>query len=175
MSLVDSAANPFDGPGSLDVHLGPGAAESTAPSGASGALVLALESSKLPPGDSPAVSDLRGDESPALVLSVASRAPASLVFSSTELLDAAIHADWEAVDGELRQFLARLGGLAGSTDGRPSRSLWLAWLAAAGALLVARRASHRGRSLFPGSHTAESSARGGHGPFPVGPWPLGLP
>ena len=99
---------------------------------------------------------------------------ASLVFSSTELLDAAINADWDAVDGELRQFVIRLGGLAGSADGPPSQLVWLAWVGAAGALLVARRASHRGRALFPRSVTASSPAPGDR-PLPVGPWPLGLP
>ena len=175
MSLVGSAANLFGGPGLLDVHVGPGAAESSAPTVASGTVGRALENSVLPTGDSPAVSDLRGEGSPALVLPAGSRAAAFRDFSSTELLDAAIHADWEAVDGELRQILTRLSGVTGSADGGPSRSLWLAWIGAAGALLLARRASHRGRPLFRRSLTAESSARRRHGPFPVGPWPLGLP
>ena len=170
MSLVTSAANPFGESAELDADLGPGAAESTAPTGSSGTVVLALERSIFAPGDSRAVSDLRGDELPSLVFS-----SSSLVFSSPELMDAAVNADWEAVDGELRQFLARLGGLTRSADGRPSRSLWLAWLGAAGALLVARRASHRGRPLFRRLLTGESSARRHHGPFPVGPWPMGLP
>ncbi len=170
MSLVTSAANAFGDSAALDADLGLGAAESPAPTGSSGTVVLVLDRSIFSPGESRAVSGLRGDESRSLVFSAA-----SLVFSSPELLDAAVNADWEAVDGELRQFLARLGGLAGSAHGRPSRSLWLAWIGAAGALVVARRASRRGRPLFRRSLIVESSAGRGHGPFPVGPWPLGLP
>ena len=62
MSVVVTAGNSFGGPGAVEAHLGPGAAESTAAMGSSGTVVLALESSLFSPGSSPAVSDLRGDE-----------------------------------------------------------------------------------------------------------------
>ncbi len=150
-------------------------AASTSLAGSSAAVGPTVEISAPAPADPPPASDVGGDRSPAVVVLVASSAPASPVPSSTGLLDAAIHADWEAVDGELQRFLARLTGLPRSPDGRPSRPVWLAWIGAAGALLVARRASHRGRRLFRRSVTGESPSGSGRRPIPIGPWPLGLP
>jgi hypothetical protein len=172
-----NGADPLFGGGAGDLAE-PAAAISTASTalaGSSAAIAPTVEISAPAPADPPPVSDVRGDRSPAVVVLVASSAPASPVPSSTDLLDAAIHADWEAVDGELQQFLSRLAGLPRSPDGRPSRPVWLAWIGAAGALLVARRASHRGRRLFRRSVTGEASTGSGRRPIPIGPWPLGLP
>ncbi len=143
--------------------------------GSSAAVGPTVEISAPAPEDPSPIPDVRGDKSPAFVVSVASRAPASPDPSSTNLLDAAIHADWEGVDGELQQFLTRLTGLPRSPDGRSPRPVWLAWIGAAGAILVAHRASHRGRRLFRRSVAGESLSGSGRRPIPIGPWPLGLP
>ena len=91
-----------------------------------------------------------------------------------QLLDGARHADWEAVDGELRQFLARLGGLAEAPDGYSSPTTWPWFLGVATALVAARRGSIRRRGLFRRAAPRESGTSS-HRPIPVGPWPLGSP
>ncbi len=119
-------------------------------------------------------SDPTSDPGSALVIGSASAEATVAAFSAANLLDAAIHADWEGVDGEFRQFLARLGNLADSPDGRGPQAAWPFWLGAATAVLVARRASYRGRR-FSGCRERDNALAAGRCPSPAGPWPLGLP
>jgi hypothetical protein len=90
------------------------------------------------------------------------------------LLQGALHADWEVVNGELRQFLSGLGGLVQHTDESGAGPTWPVWIGVATALLLARRASYVRRRLFrrpvPGALWVSPRP-----PVPVGPWPLGPP
>lgn len=88
-----------------------------------------------------------------------------------DLLEGALHPDWDSVDRELRDFLAELGGMA--TDAREPRAQprWLIWVGAAAALLLTRRTWYRPRRFFdrPVRGAPRISA---HGTVSVGPWPL---
>jgi hypothetical protein len=90
------------------------------------------------------------------------------------LLEGALHADWEVIDGELRQFLSGLGGLAQHTNESGAGLTWPLWTGVATALLLARRATYVPRRLFrrPVLGALRASTRR---PVPVGPWPLSSP
>jgi hypothetical protein len=104
--------------------------------------------------------------------------PVSLVASGrnaaawANLLEGATRGDWEAVDGELRQFLSGLGGLAEHTNESEVGRTWPLWIGMATALLMARRASSGRRRLFRRS-VQEALWASSRRPVPVGPWPLG--
>lgn len=103
-------------------------------------------------------------------------APADMQTATTwgGLLEEALHPDWEAVDGELRQFLSRLDVLADAPDGRGGWPSWPLWMGVATAVLVARRASRGSRRLFRRPAPGSVWLLDGH-PVPVGPWPMGSP
>jgi hypothetical protein len=154
---------------------GAGASAATAvPPGSSGTIVAVPESSATALGGPGTASGSPGDKSWAHSIAAAASGPESPTSAWAGLLDGAIRADWEAVDGELRQFLARLGALADSPDGRRSGPAWPFWIGAATALLVVRRASNGRRPLFRRPITGETWGSG-HRPIPVGPWPLESP
>jgi hypothetical protein len=94
--------------------------------------------------------------------------------ASAELLNGALHSDWETVDRELRQFLARLDGLADTPVGHGAWTAWLVWTGAATALILARNYSD-GRRLFLRRPVPMLIGARVRQPVPVGPWPLGPP
>jgi hypothetical protein len=155
---------------------GPGAsATTTMPAGPLVPIVATLENSGEPPRDPGSESNPQVRESWGSAIVKAASHPGSAISVWADLLDGAIHADWEAFDGELRQFLARLGGLADSQEGRSlSGPAWPFWICAATAVLVARRASHGRWRLFGRPVTGKIRGSGDR-PIPVGPWPLGSP
>jgi len=161
-------------PGSIlgsDGRAGAPAAE-TMPVGSVGNVVLGLEVPKPAPGNSQTAPDLQGDELSEFPVPVAASDRDAPGWANP--LEGALHLDWEVVDGELREFLSGLGGLARHTEGYGARPTLALWIGAATALLLARRAISSRRRLFrrsvPG--TIWVSARR---PIPVGPWPLGPP
>jgi hypothetical protein len=91
-----------------------------------------------------------------------------------DLLEGALHADWEGVDAELRQFLAGLGRPADHSAGYGAGPMWPLSIVAATALLMARRGPYGHRRPFrrPVQASLWISARR---PVPFGPWPLGPP
>lgn len=90
------------------------------------------------------------------------------------LVDGAIHADWEVVDAELRQFLSGLSELAQHPEEYGAGQTWPLWIGMAGALLLARRSSSIRQRLFGRPVRGPFWVAPG-GPIPVGPWPLGSP
>lgn len=137
--------------------------------------VAVLESSSENPGDSEAAAGFGAHGAWPLLVSLRAAPTESEMSPGSNLLEGAIHADWEAVDIDLRQFLARLGGLGGiSPDGEQSGLAWTFWLGAAAAVLVVSRFARIRRRFFGRAMAGE--LRGFvHRPVPVGPWPLGTP
>ena len=90
------------------------------------------------------------------------------------ILDSALHPDWDAVEGELRQFLSRLGDLDRTAVVQGTGPAWLLWIGAATTLILARRASH-GPWLFFRRVAPWTVGVPGRHPVPIGPWPLGPP
>jgi hypothetical protein len=124
-------------------------------------------------GDVRTATDLHSDvESPLAVAADPDRG--SHVQAWADILDSALHPDWEAVDGELRQFLSRLGDLNGTVVGQGAGHAWLLWIGAATTIILARRASHGRWLSFRGPAPWRVGISGGP-PVPVGPWPLGPP
>jgi hypothetical protein len=153
-----------------DGRAGASAAETT-PAGSVVNVVTELRVPKLVSGDAQAALDIAGDTAlqlPIPVLDSNRDAP-----TWANLLEGTLHSDWEAVDGELRHFLAGLGGLTQHTNEHGAWPTWPLWIGAATALLLARRASYGCRRLFRRPQRAlwASPRR----PVPVGPWPLGPP
>jgi hypothetical protein len=126
------------------------------------------------PWDVPMSDDLRRAESSPILIAAAEADDRGWATDWGGLLEDGLRADWEAVDGELRRFLSRLGGVPASPEGRGEASVWRVWIAAATLLVLARRAStgRRGRVRQPASGGAWAAA---HGPGPVAPWPMGPP
>ena len=83
----------------------------------------------------------------------------------------ALHSDWEGVDGDLRRFLARLGGPADDPDGAGAGPACRLWIAAATALVAAHQASSRHR--WPFGRPTPGASRQPDRLVPVDPWPLG--
>jgi hypothetical protein len=141
------------------------------PLGAGGGVASELKPTEPASPDPRTGVDVHGDD---LLLvdgaRVASNRDASTL---TGLMEGALHADWDLVDRELRQFLSGLGSLAGDTDGHGTGQLWPLGIGVAAALVVARRAALRRRGLFssPVHGVLRVSAR--HA-VPSGPWPLGI-
>src|SRR5262249_55417733 len=63
----------------------------------------------------------------------------------SDLIDGALRSDGEGVEGDLRQFLAGLGGLADTQDGPGLGPAWPLWIAATTALLLVHRALYAPR------------------------------
>ncbi len=91
-----------------------------------------------------------------------------------DILESALHPDWEAVDGDLRQFLSRLIDLDRSAVGHGEGPEWLLCIGFATTLILASRSSH-GRWSWICRAAPWSAGVSGRHPFPVGPWPLGPP
>jgi hypothetical protein len=133
-----------------------------------------LDASRAIRVDSRSASEILGDRPGAKTASVAASESGSPMSNLADLLDGVIRLDWEAVDGELRQFLARLGACVDDSNASGSASPWPIWIAAATAVLVARRVSP-GTRRFRAECITEQASRRGHRRAPVGPWPLGSP
>ncbi len=82
-----------------------------------------------------------GDDASRFVLPLAASASEPRERTWGDVLQVALHPDWEAVDGELLQFLARLGGLADAHDGHAEGPPWLFLMGAAAALILGQRAA----------------------------------
>jgi hypothetical protein len=111
---------------------------------------------------------------PQLSLSALALAAEAKAHTWGNLLEGALRSDWEAVDGELRRFLSRLGGLVEPPNGDRSEASWPLCLGAAAVLFVARTAARGPRRFFrqlAGGSSWESRRQ----QVPVGPWPLGPP
>jgi hypothetical protein len=156
----------FDG---SDGRAGASAA-GTSPAGSVGNVVRELEIPEPAPGDARMALDLPGDEPLKFPVRVADSDRDAPAWAN--LLEGALHLDWDVVDGELRQFLSGLGGLAQHPDGYGARPTWPLWIGAATALLLARRAGWRRLSPRPVQGVLWESPRR---PVPVGPWPMGPP
>jgi hypothetical protein len=169
-SILNSAANPSGRGLGLD---GRAAGMTTAPTSA-GTIVTGLENSGANGADPQSAPGFSSDGRGGLLMPPAASGFAPGTSAWAVLLDGAIHADWEAVDVDLRQFLARLGGLTDGPDGPRSGPAWSFWIGAATVLLVARRASSGRRRLFRGAGGNDLPGLA-HRPIPVGPWPLGSP
>jgi hypothetical protein len=121
----------------------------------------------------PRTPDDQANESsqPSVSATMAGEAPAT---SWGDLLEGALPSDWDGIEGQLRRFLSRLGGLADAADGRGAGLSWHLWIGTATALILARRAAWGPQRWFrrPAPETIGLSA---HRPVPEGPWPLGPP
>ncbi len=172
-SLVGWGTDAADSPGLADGLDGPAAPRQAFARAAWS--VAVLESSSENPGDSETAASSGAHGAWPLLVSPRAAPTESEMARGSNLLEGAIRADWEAVDIDLRKFLARLGGLADvSPDREQSGVAWAFWLGAAGAVLVVRRFA-RIRRRFLG-RTAAGELRGFvHRPVRVGPWPLGTP
>jgi hypothetical protein len=89
-----------------------------------------------------------------------------------DVLSGALHADWDAVDRDLRKVLSRLGKVSDSHDARERVAAWPLWIGVATALFGAQRASREGRRWFQRSVGGVPPAPPGHA-VPDAPWPLG--
>jgi hypothetical protein len=85
------------------------------------------------------------------------------------LVEHALRGEWDAVDAELRQFLARLGGSADGSDEPGFGPSWHVWIGTALAMIVARQALHGSWRLV--RRPCPARARHEH-PTPLDPWPL---
>jgi hypothetical protein len=125
------------------------------------------------PGDVRPATDVHADvDLPIAVVGVTDRGGSAPAWA--DILESALHPDWEAVDGELRQFLSRLGDLDRTAVGQEAGSVWLLWIGAATTLFLVRRASHGPRLSYRRAAPWPVGVSGRH-PVPVGPWPLGPP
>jgi hypothetical protein len=177
MPVVMALANPPDRLAGFDgrASAGPGSSAAiTSPTGSVAYIAPGAETLEVVASDVSAVTSLRGGEFGPL--SIAGTAPDGGASSPAwaDLIDGALRSDWEGVEGDLRQFLARLGGLADATDGPAWGPAWPLCIAATTALVLAHRASYGPRRLFR-RPVAAAALTSGHGPVPVGPWPLGPP
>jgi hypothetical protein len=87
------------------------------------------------------------------------------------LVDRALHGDWDALDGEFRRFLTRLGGDADGPADRGWALSWSLWIGAATVTVAARQVLQRhGRFCRRPRPFGAGPLR--HQPVPVGPWPL---
>jgi hypothetical protein len=129
-----------------------------------------------PPGEEGTGKETRAPGRAELMDDATSRDEATWVPGWAELMDGVTSFDWERLDGDLRQFLSRFGGLRDVLDGRGGGAEWPLWLAGLTALFVAREAARRGgwcrRRIAPGTGLAGSAPA--RSPGPPGPWPLGL-
>jgi hypothetical protein len=122
--------------------------------------------------DSRTPLELRDGASQASVTSMAASDATAATSTGAGLLDGALRADWEAVDVELRQFLARLGAFADTSNSHHSGPMWPFWVGSAAAVAAARWATHSRRRSFRRAGTGKLRRSRQH-PIPIGPWPLG--
>jgi hypothetical protein len=169
MSIINSLANPSGRGFGLDGRVAGASAVTSA-----GTIVTSLENAGANGGDPESAPGVSKDGRGPLLMPPAASDSAPAILAWADLLNGAIHADWEAVDVDLRHFLAGLGGLADAPAGPGSGPAWPFWLGAATALFVARRASAARRQLFR-RPVAGEPRKFAHRPIPVGPWPLGSP
>jgi hypothetical protein len=150
-----------------------GSATETMP-GSFGNLVPEFQVARPARGDAATAPAIPGDEPSQLPVSAASPVREAPARAWADILDGTLRPEWEAVDGELQQFLSWLSGSADHPDAPGTGPAWPLWIGTATAVLLARRVSYGRPRLFrrqaPG--TIWISARR---PIPVGPWPLGLP
>ena len=170
LSLLGSAQDTANLPGlGLDGRAAGASTAATMPP-SSGTVDPSLENS----GDRQSAPGPTGDQQGQHSVSVAASNAGPAISAWANLLSGTLHADWDAVDVDLRQFLARLGGLTDDSAGPGSGPAWPFWLGAATVLIVARRASSGRRRLF--RRPVAGELRGfTRRPIPVGPWPLGSP
>jgi len=177
-SVIGSLANPPGVGIGLDGRTGSGPQASAAANVPQGSVAAVIPGPEVPgsgPRDTPGALDRAASEpSQRPVMGVAANGAATAQ-SWGDLLVRALQPDWEAVDGQLRQFLSRLGGLADAPVGVGAGPSWPLWIAAATALILVHRASRSPRRLFrrpvPGAVLLTSRH-----PVPVGgPWPMGAP
>jgi hypothetical protein len=140
--------------------------------GSFGSLVPEFQVAKRAKGATATAPAIPGDEPSQHPDSAAS--PVREAPAWADILDGTLRPEWEAVDGELQQFLSWLSGSADQPDGPGTGPAWPFWIGATTAVLLARRVWYGRPRLFrrqaPG--TIWVSARR---PIPVGPWPLGPP
>jgi hypothetical protein len=168
--------NPAGRVSGVEARMGAGAGVSAVATPPPSSMVLLASLLEIPAtGDDGAALDIQGDGRFALFSEPAATDRDSSGPLWADPLDGSRRSDWEAVDGELRHFLSRLGDLVDAPTGRDAGPVWRLWIAAAMVLVFARRASSGPWRLFrrptPGG-AAWASARG---PVPIGPWPLGPP
>jgi hypothetical protein len=135
--------------------------------------VTGLATGVLAPGDD-GTTERPGDR--AVLSSADPEAPDGEVQGATwaEVLEGSLGPDWEEVDGELRRFLARLGGVPDRPTVRDPWPVGRLWIAAAAAMALARRAQPGAWRVL--RRRALAAARAPvRGPMPIGPWPLGPP
>lgn len=90
-----------------------------------------------------------------------------------QLIDGALHPDWEALDREFRQFLAGTGGLLDAGDGGRGGPGWLARIGALAAAIATQRAVvGRRRRLWSRFGMAALAGHAGGRREVIGPWPL---
>jgi hypothetical protein len=169
-------ANPPDRLSGFDARAstGPGSSSAiAAPTGSAGNSAPGAETLDTVVSDVSGVSGLRSGAFGLLWIAGADSDGGVSSPTWADLIDGARRSDWEGIDGDLRQFLARLGGLNNTKDGPGSGPAWPLWIAATAALLLARRASYDPRRWF--LRPVATAWASGHGRVPVGPWPLGPP
>jgi hypothetical protein len=90
------------------------------------------------------------------------------------LIDGALHSDWDAVDRDLRQFLAGTMGAGGEFHAGRGGRVWLMRIGTLAAVFATQRAvsSRRRRPWFRFGMAGLTEYAGGR-PDAVGPWPLG--
>jgi hypothetical protein len=169
-----SLANPSDRIGGLDERLAPsqgsaGAAASQLESVTNVAIGFetASEEENTAPGG--LIEPLRTPPLPS-----AATAREALELARANLLEGALHSEWETVDRELRQFLTQLDVLPDIPAGHEAGTTWLVWIGAATVLILTRTSSYGPGRFFRRPVPVPVGASSRH-PMPVGPWPLGPP
>lgn len=113
-------------------------------------------------------------DGPRLLATISDRVDAATAEGSdrVEPLEGGAPTEWEAIDREMRRFLAD-AGLPGIREVHRAGLAWLPWVGAAAGLYLAHRAAVGRRRLF--RRDGARSRRLVTGPLPVGPWPLNSP
>jgi hypothetical protein len=145
-------------------------AGAAAPPASAGVIARARGTAGLAPADAPTKPDRDANVS-AVAVAENHEAPA---LCWGDVLEGALHPDWDAVDGELRQFLSRLRRLAETPDGYGMGASWAVWIGAASAMILASRAARGPQRLFRRRAPAVVWALP-RDPAPVSPWPMGAP
>ena len=95
--------------------------------------------------------------------------------SCGDLVEGALPSDWDAIDGQLRGLLARLGRLADAAEDGRAGLPWRLWIGAVTATFLARRAARGSRQWLIRRPALETGGSPDHHPLSEGPWPLGPP
>jgi hypothetical protein len=168
--------SPFNQTIGLDGRPGPGADASAGASLPAGAIAADAASSEffalaIGTGQSPAAS---GSERARLLLWEGDVAPEPPTRTWGDVLQGALHADWDAVDRDLRRVLSRLANLSDPLDPRDQVAAWPLWMGVATALIAVQRASRGRRRWLLRSIGTVAPAPPDHA-VPDAPWPLGPP